>query len=1306
MSWVGGPNAVAVNYQVGRVEVNHLPEFANQSLSTAIDTPVSFTANDSDSDGDPLSARNFFIPPLHGTVVSTGLDDYIYTPNAGYQGTDTFAYTGNDGLEGIGVAVITVRVGNPTEELPFSVLPNVAEMPFGSPTALSLSISNGSTPSIMPVPGAHGTVTQVGAGQFEYRPQADFFGKDFTAFRDTTTGKIVVKEVTVTPPTPVISVWAGGIYQGSVSGYGSHSGVFDSTKFQDGPLEIIFSVQDSAGGSSTGRGTITIDNTPPETCDYVVPLTPPANSFQKGNIGLQVVATDSGSGIRLVRLVNPSVRDYSAHPQPDNYAVLNYNTLVHSDAPTDFITRCTDVVGNARDVTQPIKIDNTAPNGAVAITPAPTGASGLVRGMRSISATGDDGIGSGMKSVRLYLHGAGSPVLLGSSNGASTVFNLNTAAYSDGSWEIQAEVEDNLSQKRTVTSDITIDNTPPTVTIQAPADGEVVTTALTTINALIDDANGITARTILIDGTPVNVARSGNVYTISPYTTNGIHTLTVRGTDAAGNEGEASRTFVVNSGAGGNNTLSVDFITLTDGAIMNSASVVRVLASQGNDSIERVTLKVNGGASIAMNDTGNGVYELDMSALFVSEGSVSLEATVEDAAQLTVSKAVTITVDNVLPGIIGFSPDGTVPLSGTQNIYLTASDNLGLSSLEIFISHQSQALASRSFSTLSPNGDLGYTLDTTLLANGPATLLGVAVDRAGNTRNFTRQIVVMNNGGNPDPAPTIQVLSPSNNQVVGGITNIKMRVTGANILSAGFTIDGGALMAATETAPGIYEMLWDTGGIDVVSNRIYPDGFHTIGYFAANSGGNAPSTSILARVDNTPPSITAVNPTTNQVLFLAQNLIANANDGAFPLQSVTMKINGEDKAFFPGNSPVSNTLYTYLFDTEETTLSGDRRYPDGSGYTVTMIAEDLAGNRSQTAVPFIIDHSNIPLSNATVAWTPAPMQPVTFAVGPENTFVSATVAGATVDAALLNGGSLRVFATKDGLRQQLSGVVQLNGNTVEFRGTIPYNARISCVLSAIDTAGNLVRSTHEFISGMDKDLGGTITLLPENLFAITILPDGLTEDALVEIVPLDLGQAPAPDLGANEETVYGPVQVMATNSQGVEMTAASAAGRLLFARPVNQIPAPQLSGYFDTAWKFDGTWQQLGNNGNAGGSSADAARTVRAPFTEFGIYRITTAPLPGSGITELFNYPNPFSPSEGGTKFSFLLGDPTGIELTIYDLVGNLVLRRSFSGSAGPNTLPWDGRNGSGDEVGNGGYIAVLTTSEGSRARRKLGVAK
>ena len=66
-------------------------------------------ANDTDADGDPLSAV-LVTGPANGSLALAADGSFTYTPDAGFNGSDSFTYTGYDGTEASNVATVTITV--------------------------------------------------------------------------------------------------------------------------------------------------------------------------------------------------------------------------------------------------------------------------------------------------------------------------------------------------------------------------------------------------------------------------------------------------------------------------------------------------------------------------------------------------------------------------------------------------------------------------------------------------------------------------------------------------------------------------------------------------------------------------------------------------------------------------------------------------------------------------------------------------------------------------------------------------------------------------------------------------------------------------------------------------------------------------------------------------------------------------------------------------------------------------------------------------------------------------------------------
>ncbi len=139
-------------------------------------------ANDSDAEGDPLSA-SMATEPAHGQVNLAASGAFIYTPNASFFGRDEFEYRVSDGnAHAIGrVAIDVTRAANqrPIAVGESFVLPEDTVL---DTTQLESLLANDSDPEGQALslrvlqPPARGTLTQLPGGHVRYVPQRDDTG--------------------------------------------------------------------------------------------------------------------------------------------------------------------------------------------------------------------------------------------------------------------------------------------------------------------------------------------------------------------------------------------------------------------------------------------------------------------------------------------------------------------------------------------------------------------------------------------------------------------------------------------------------------------------------------------------------------------------------------------------------------------------------------------------------------------------------------------------------------------------------------------------------------------------------------------------------------------------------------------------------------------------------------------------------------------------------------------------------------------------------------------------------------------------
>jgi hypothetical protein len=91
-------------------------------------------------------------------------------------------------------------------------------------------------------------------------------------------------------------------------------------------------------------------------------------------------------------------------------------------------------------------------------------------------------------------------------------------------------------------------------------------------------------------------------------------------------------------------------------------------------------------------------------------------------------------------------------------------------------------------------------------------------------------------------------------------------------------------------------------------------------------------------------------------------------------------------------------------------------------------------------------------------------------------------------------------------------------------------------------------------------------------------------------------------------------------------------------------------------------------------------------------------------------YPNPFHAGTEAILLSYVLGQDAAVKVSIYTLLGGLVREISLpaggqGGAGGLNEVPWDGRNGKGELVRPGVYVARID-GPGVSEQIKVGVLR
>lgn len=305
-------------------------------------------------------------------------------------------------------------------------------------------------------------------------------------------------------------------------------------------------------------------------------------------------------------------------------------------------------------------------------------------------------------------------------------------------------------------------------------------------------------------------------------------------------------TSCVPTGTGDNCVPAVDATSPTTSITAPAANAklkgtVNVTANASDDSgtVSKVELYIDGGTTPVATDTSS-PFSLSWNTTSVSNGNHTLTVKAYDpSGNIGTSTAVTVNVDNAAPTVSLTAPTNGATVQGTVNMTATASDNVGVTSVDFY-----NGLILLNSDTSSP---YSYSWDSTTVANGSYTLGASARDAAGNVTN-TSVSVTVNNPTTPPPdttKPTTSITAPASGATITGTYNVTASASdNVGVTHVELYVDN-AKAADDVAAP--YSFAWNTVGLT--------NGTHSIKTRAYDAAGNTQ--------DSTAVSVTVNNPTSN-----------------------------------------------------------------------------------------------------------------------------------------------------------------------------------------------------------------------------------------------------------------------------------------------------------------------------------------------------------------------------------------------------------------------------------------------------------
>jgi VCBS repeat-containing protein len=343
----GSASSDATAVTVNVTPVNDAPISAADSYMTPEDTALTIDAasgvlaNDSDADGDPLSAT-VVTGPTSGTLTLNPDGSFNYAPSANFNGSDSFTYQASDGTLTTDPTTVTIGV------CPVNDAPTTADDAYSLDQGTTLTVdpmtgvlANDSdidgdplTSAVVTQP-ANGTLSLNPDGSFSYTPNASFSGTDSFTYAAGDGNLTTPSNVTLTvnpvaqAPVPAVDNYSTGEDVPLV--VGADLGVLANDVSPDGSLLTAQVVTGPAHGSLTLNP------------DGSFSLTPEANFHGSDSFTYKAVSngqeTVSSANIVVEPLNDaPTAADdqfaidpTSATPSPANNVIANNVTANDTD---------------------------------------------------------------------------------------------------------------------------------------------------------------------------------------------------------------------------------------------------------------------------------------------------------------------------------------------------------------------------------------------------------------------------------------------------------------------------------------------------------------------------------------------------------------------------------------------------------------------------------------------------------------------------------------------------------------------------------------------------------------------------------------------------------------------------------------------------------------------------------------------------------------------------------------------------------------------------------------------------------------
>lgn len=498
-------------------------------------------------------------------------------------------------------------------------------------------------------------------------------------------------------------------------------------------------------------------------------------------------------------------------------------------------------------------------------------------------------------------NGSPQPLTLIGSNFSGTV-TLNP-----GSNTLAFNATDKAGNSTRITRSVILDVDTPALAITSPISGAILSGTATITVESSDGTSGVASVALFVDGqlkTTLNKPPFNFTLDTSTFAS-GLHTITVRATDRAGNESEASVSVTID------NTAPVVTITSpTSGAVVSGSITISVQANDAISGMASVSLYVDGQLQATLTQPP---FNFPLNTLPFVSGPHTIMARAVDNSGNQADASITILFDHIPPVVSITSPASGATVSGTITVMVEASDSIsGVASVTIYINNQLH-------STLT-QPPFNFTVDTSGLTPASHTLTARAIDKVGNQSETSITISVV------EPV-RIEITSPAN----GGTINKSSTIVQGKIYNemgeVGVVVNG--ILAEVQGNDFAVIVPLQIGQNTITATATRPDGVQG----QASITINTETQQDFVRLTATPTSGILDQTGILNVTFEAEAYLAN------PVSSYSWDFNGDGTAEITGTDAQVITQYQYpgLYFPRVTVTD-----TQGNAYTETTIVQVLS----------------------------------------------------------------------------------------------------------------------------------------------------------------------------------------------------------------------------------------------------------------------------------------------------------------------------------------------------------------------------